>query len=544
MITQDQLDDAATDALALTRFMTNPAGTTVLNSAGSDVGTLADMNSNGGAGHYPTVADLVADTTAHPVGTVLFTHKEGAVFTVVDGATVPHATTAGGLSLVHQDGPYVIMISGQSNAAGSNPDGPNPASPLIQIWDGVTSDWGSSDRTQNPMIRSNPHGNMGNNNYAIARAHRVALDTGRPVLVIYDAQGGQPLNEWVGSGETSVRFAALVQKMTAATSSAIMTESTKATVDEIIFAQGEADFNDDFETYLTKAKSLIEQFRAQSWCLAETPIYMMSPSNLHDRYQWRDAMAHVCSQVDNRCIMVPSNGLRTEFIQTGAGDATHFLGESLWEAGFTRIADATPAEATPTFFYGRATGPADGTDETAMATFRTMVSRDSWTTEVPPNGPAATGSISWGHQCAAEGNYTFALGYEVSTDNLANYGIVSGRLVVADTNADYFAGFGFQNTISARYTICSGRGHVVADEGAAVFGKFSEYTAAEPDPVVLQIGTGASTSTRSNALTARQSGQIEMKALPVYADNASALAGGLVIGSLYRTAAGDVKITI
>lgn len=241
---------------------------------------------------------------------------------------------------------------------------------------------------------------------------------------------------------------------------------------------------------------------------------------------------------------MPANGLRTEYTQTGSGDATHFLGESLWEAGYTRIADATPAEATPTFFYGRATGPADATDATAMATFRTMVSRDSWTTDVPPNGPAATGSISWGNQCAAEGNYTFALGYDVATDNLANYGIASGRLVTADADADYFAGFGYQNTISARYTICSGRGHTLADEGAAVFGMFSEYTTPEADNVVFQVGIGASSSTRSNALSARKSGQVEMKSLPVYPDNAAAVAGGLTQGSIFQTAAGDLKITV
>ena len=544
MITQEQLDAAAADALALTRFMTNPSGTAVLNSNGIDVGTLADLAAGQPSMVFGSLDDLLASTQSFSVGTKIHTIRESATYNVVDGAITPHATTAGGVTLVHQDGPYVIAITGQSNAAGSNADGPNPASDLVRVWDGVTGDWGSSDRTLAPLTRSNPDGNLGNNNYGLARAHRVAADTGRPVVVIYDAQGGQPISEWVGTGISSPRFSALAKKISASVATPLMSEAGITSVDEIIYAQGEADFNDGFDTYLGKLRTLVDQFRDQAWCKDETPIYMMSPSDLHDRYQWRDAMAHLCSQVDNRCVFVPANGLRTEFTETGAGDATHFYGESLWEAGYYRIEDARPAEATPTFFYGRATGPADATDATAMSTFSTMVSRDSWTTEVPPNGPAATGSISWGYECAAEGNYTAALGYQVQTDNLANYGILSGRSLVADDSSDYFAGFGFQNTISARYTLCSGRGNIVADEGGATVGMFASYVAAETDRVMFQVGTGNSTSTRSSALAVRKSGQIEMKDLPIFDDNAAAIAGGLIQGSVFRTNAGDLKIVV
>jgi hypothetical protein len=494
MTTQEDLNAAAADALALTSFMTADAGTPTLNSAGVDIGTLADVKQSAGG------------------------------------------------SVSNQ--PYVIAITGQSNAAGANADGPNPASSLVKIWDGVINDWGSSDRTQTPLSRINPHGNQGNNNYALGRAHRIAQDTGRPVFIIYDAQGGQPISEWVGTGTSSPRYAALTAKITGAFASSALSAANVQTVDEIIFAQGEANFEDDFETYLGQLKTLRKQMRAENWCEAATPIYMMSPSDLHDRYQWRDAMMHLCSQIDTRCIFVSANGLRTEYSLTGSGDYTHLKGESLWEAGFTRIADAKGGESSPTFFYGRATGPADATDETAMATFRTLVSRDSWTTEVPPNGPAATGSISWGEGCKADGNYTFALGYECETDNISNYGLLAGRALVSDSNADYFGGFGYQNTISARYTFVSGRGHVAADEGGSILGMFSEYTSAESDKVVLQVGNGSSTSTRSNALTVRKSGIVEMKGLPSYADQASAAAAGLGQGSLFATPDGTLKVVI
>ena len=47
-------------------------------------------------------------------------------------------------------------------------------------------------------------------------------------------------------------------------------------------------------------------------------------------------------------------------------------------------------------------------------------------------------------------------------------------------------------------------------------------------------------SMRSN--TSAKAGTIENAGLPVYADNAAALAGGLVAGQMYRTTTGDLKI--
>ena len=548
MATQQELDQAAQDALALSSFMTNPAGTQTINSQGSDIGTLeackAELVAQGSAPILPNVAALLADLATRNVGETVNTLHENAVFTVVAAQSDAHLTTAAGVHLQNTKGPYVVVITGQSNAAGANNDGPNPGSPLVHIWDGVTTDWGSSDRTQAPLNRANPHGNLGNNNYALGRAHRVATDTGRPVYIIFDAQGGQSIDEWVATGTSSPRYVAISSKIAAALATPEMTTFGKTQIDELIIAQGEADFESDFATYLAKINTCRTQLRAEAWCAEETPFYMMAPSDLHDRYQWRDAMRHMCMQDDTRCVFVPSNGLRTEYGLNGSGDYTHFLGESLWEGGYHRIADATGTEGTPTCFYGRGTGPVDATDATAMTTFRTLVSRDSWTTEIPPNGPAATGSISWGEQCSAEGNYTFALGYQCGTDNLANYGIVAGRSVIADSAADYFAAFGYQHTLSARYTFASGRGNTVCDEGGSALGMFTQYATPEADRVMFQVGIGASTSTRANALTARKSGQIEMPSLPLHADNAAANAAGLAVGNIYRTGSGDLKVVV
>ena len=191
MATQQELDKAALDALALSSFMTNPAGTQTLNSQGSDIGTLesckADFISQNAGALLADVDALFADLEPRSIGDTVNTVRESAVFNVVATAAEAHLTTAAGVHLQNTQGPYVIAITGQSNAAGANNDGPNPASPLVRIWDGVTTDWGSSDRSQAPLNRANPHGNLGNNNYALGRAHRIASDTGRPVFIIYVA---------------------------------------------------------------------------------------------------------------------------------------------------------------------------------------------------------------------------------------------------------------------------------------------------------------------------------------------------------------------
>jgi len=44
------------------------------------------------------------------------------------------------------------------------------------------------------------------------------------------------------------------------------------------------------------------------------------------------------------------------------------------------------------------------------------------------------------------------------------------------------------------------------------------------------------------AIKANESNKVKNAGLPVFADNAAALAGGLVAGEMYRTATGDLKI--
>ncbi len=460
---------------------------------------------------FSSASTTYADFPSGTAGGDTFSVGGDSWITLPSTDTHLYLETAGGVKARLNLPPFVLSQLGQSNGAGSNPDGPNPASTLVATYDAVTGALGGSDRTGLPWTRSNPDGNSGNNNYALAYAHRLA-EEGRAVIIVFDAVGGTSIDEWVASGTSSTRYAALKVKVEAALSNAGL-----STVDAMIWSQGEEDYPDSFETHLDNLTLLRDQLRDETWCEWHTPIYMTGPSNLHDRYQWQNALQYFCSRVDNRCIYVPSNGLRTEYDEDGtgggpsSGDYTHFLGESLWELGYYRIPDAAPSESSPPLFYNRGAGPALPSDDTVLATFKSLVSRESWTSENAPNGPAASGSISWGSGCSADGNYSFAFGYDCTTDNVANYGIVTGRDVDADSSSDYFAGFGYQITLSASYVFAAGRGHTIADDFGTAVGGFSQYTTAEVDPVRFQVGIGSSSGSRNNGITVRESGAVELE---------------------------------
>ena len=537
------LSAAQTDALALTQFLTEPAGTTNRNSVGADIGTLSDIAGTL-APVFGTTAEMLADTVPRPVGSLIHTASPHASYKVVDAALPAHLTTAGGAGLAHLEGAYVIAIAGQSNAAGVHVDGPNPASPLVRSWDAPAGAWGGSDRTAAPWTHSNPDGNGGANNYALARAHAVAATTGRPVFIVFDALGGAPIADWVAEAPADTRFQALDAKIIAALADPLLQQHGVSGIDEMIFAQGEADYLSGFGAHLDSLVTLMAKIRGRSWAAPGMPCYMMSPADVHDRYLWRAAMRHFCGRIDTDCRFVALNDLETEYSTTGQGDATHFLGTGVWRAGYDYIAQTARVESGTELFWGRGVGPASPAEPTVLATFSSLVSADSWTATAPPNGPAAAGSISWGKACFADGNYTFALGYGCVTDNLSNYGILAGRDLSSNGAADYFAGFGFQNDMAARYTLAAGRGHVLTAEGGTAIGLFSEYTGAEADAPLLQVGNGSSSSNRGNAFCVRQSGTVETKAIPVHADNAAALVAGLPVGSWYHQGDGILRVVI
>jgi hypothetical protein len=409
--------------------------------------------------------------------------------------------------------PIVIVTTGQSNAVGQRDDGPNPADPNVKVWDRVTNAWGSSDITQTPFSRSQPDGNLSKNSVGLSFAHRMSKETKRPVYLIHDAYSGKPIEDWMGAGTASVRYAALATKVVNALATPELAGVNE--IDYLLWTQGEENaLVDQFNDYLPKFTTLDVQFRAESWMGRVTPMLVFGLSNLHKRYQIVRAQEIYCANKNPNCIYVNSSGLETQTTDM-VGDMTHFTGAALWEHGYYRgfsalsVSGGRPTLPAPTF-YSRGVGDYDG-DGTAIANFTSLVSKESATDLYPINSLAAVGSIAWGFQCGADGNYTFAGGYQTTTANLCNYSIGWGRSVTFSDAADYSAGFGFQQSLLNENQFAAGRGHTLADAGASAFGMFSVYTTAQADKVIYQLGNGTTSANRSNVIAARQSGIVELQ---------------------------------
>lgn len=109
--------------------------------------------------------------------------------------------------------------------------------------------------------------------------------------------------------------------------------------------------------------------------------------------------------------------------------------------------------------------------------------------------------------------------------------------------ATYGTAIGFANTVSAIGGFGVGVSNVIADDYGAAVGSFSEYTTGQTNDVLFQVGIGAS-GARSNGFAVRKNGVLEAKNLPTFASNATALAGGLIVGQIYKTATGELRIVV
>ncbi|CBW38039.1 tail fiber protein [Salmonella phage Vi01] len=410
---------------------------------------------------------------------------------------------------------FVIGITGQSNAAGSNNGGPNPASDKVVVWNGSNNTWGSSDYTQPPFSMSTPTGNNGNNNVALAFAHRLVDEhKAKKVYIIYDAVGGRSITDWMGDGVNSVRYASFKTKVESALTTPELVAAGKTKLDFLIWFQGEEDaLTDNVTTYRDKFRTLDLQFRAESWMTSVTPMFVMGMSGLHTRYQVWQAQLNYCENYNRNCIYVNSAGLKTQYDIDQTGDYTHFLGQSLWEHGYDRIWNALNSKGSThrshlTPFYARGAGPWKGESD-AIALFSSLISIDSATNNFPLNGPAAQGSISWGLNCSADGNYTMAGGHTVATDNTCNYSIGWGREITFGPGCAYSASFGYRHTLNQWGQFAAGVGHNLSSSYECALGRYSLYTTEQANKVIFQFGIGL-TKRRKNAVTIREDGAIEM----------------------------------
>ncbi|MEZ3140794.1 sialate O-acetylesterase [Citrobacter braakii] len=409
---------------------------------------------------------------------------------------------------------FIIVITGQSNAQGAHNDGPNPASDKIKVFNGRTGDWGSSNFTQPPFSLSTPDGNGGNNNIALALAHRLIDELqAEKVYIVYDAAGGRPIEDWMNDGVRSERYAAIKSKVEKALATPEIIASGKTEVDFVIYSQGEANaLTDTFVSYRDKLKLLDNQFRNELWMTDTTPLFITGMSGLHTRYQVWQAQQNYCEDINRNCIFVNSVGLKTAYDVNGEGDYTHFLGKSLWEHGYNRIWQAltergvSHRQSLPVF-SARGSGPWNG-ESIAIANFDSIVSGGSKNNDFPVNGPAASHAIHWGYQCQAT-NYSLSGGYLVTMESGANYSIAWGRNLLLSSDAQYSVAFGFDNTLSASHSFAAGRGHTIADQYGSAVGAFSEYKTKLDDPVRFQVGTGKSATSPQTGFAVFESGRAQ-----------------------------------
>ena len=395
----------------------------------------------------PKITDLTEATSISP---------DDWVYAVVDGNSrkVKASLITNGTS-----DPIMIVMAGQSNAVGVNTGGPNPSNSLVKTWDEVAGDWVSGGQyTALPWTRSTPDGNGGNNNFALGAAHYLAEKTGREVYIVFDAVGGQSISQWVGSGASSTRYASLKAKVEAALATTPFTSASKNTIDALIWAQGEADFERAFADYLGDITTLDEQFKAETWVEGWTPFFIMGMSPLHDRYQISAALRHFSNKSNGQWRYLSTRALRTEFQETGSGDFTHWLGDSLWVGGYDNIGPAIlnnerfNNEDNDGLFWNRANGNASVSDGTVIASFDTLI-----------NWQSRTGGISLADTFSGNGStQAFTLVHRGTTITSVTVG------GVAQTDpADYTVS---GQTITFTVAPASGTDNVVVTYGASITG--------------------------------------------------------------------------
>jgi hypothetical protein len=134
-----------------------------------------------------------------------------------------------------------------------------------------------------------------------------------------------------------------------------------------------------------------------------------------------------------------------------------------------------------------------------------------------------------------EGDFSGAVGETLTSASSTTHVFLSGEDIDATATGDWSAGFGRTHSIEAPYTFAAGRGHVLADDGGAAVGLFSEYVTSLSNDAIFQVGVGTSSGSRKSGLTVYKNGIVEMKYLPTYANDAAAGSGGLTQGQLYMT---------
>ena len=267
-----------------------------------------------------------------------------------DSVAVPGHFGITGEGIAPDTGPIVVIGSGQSNMVGlsASSDGVFYSTSGVYMWLGTTDDdppaWVENPNLQTTTYRIpvgltlRPTIGNGQQNPALAFAHRLKRMTGRDVYVIVDARGSQSIDNWISSGTSSVRYQSL-QMAVAAAMPSIPGSPTKCSY--FMWQQGETDAvnGTSAATHLGKLNTLFGQLVGESWWASDT-VFLAGesahePTNLFQPIN--EALASFCAAEPRTRSVAKTARLPL------AGDNTHYTNKGLSHQGYYRYWDALTA---------------------------------------------------------------------------------------------------------------------------------------------------------------------------------------------------------
>lgn len=240
------------------------------------------------------------------------------------------------------DTPLIVLASGQSNMRGTPTatGGTWKSNSKVYAWL-ATSSSSAGSWIQNPNFQTTtyyvPQSTTslggGVNNIALAFCYRLQEASNRPVRLVIECQGNQNITQWVGSGTSSARYAAMKSRLEEALAAASL---SSLKVDVFLWQQGENNSADSANTYEDYLDTLFSQLSTETWWNTSSTASILG--ELHDD---NASYSSVTTGIHQRwsankglTMFADSVGL------TDVGDLIHYDGPSLFEMGYRRYFDA------------------------------------------------------------------------------------------------------------------------------------------------------------------------------------------------------------
>ncbi len=235
--------------------------------------------------------------------------------------------------------PYVLLLAGQSNAIGRDNlgDKTNPPNTLILNDFLVGSALVPAMFGTAPLVPgSTPDVACNNQGVHFCNQLRMSgmIPALRPIVIITNAMGGEPISQWVGSGTASPYWVDLLASL-------VIVEAAypNFTIDHVLWSQGEADSpaggfatNASKSLYLQAFKTLLVQWRAlPQWASTTTvSVTELGPFTDNTQQDRNDAIRTMkAGMFDPMVTMVSGSGL----VESLQAPPFHYDGNSLVTLG-------------------------------------------------------------------------------------------------------------------------------------------------------------------------------------------------------------------